>query len=84
MLASLPLVSILAMVWMYVDTGQTAAITEFSRDVVWLVLPSLILFVCLPALLVRGLAFWPALLASCAATAAGYGLMILARRTLGA
>lgn len=60
LIASLPLISILAMVWIYVDTGDTAKIAEFSLQVFWFVLPSLGLFLSLPWLLQR-MPFYPAL-----------------------
>ncbi len=53
LLASLPLVSILAMVWLYRDTGDPVKLAEFSRGVFWLVLPSLVFFALLPPLLLR-------------------------------
>ena len=75
-LASLPLTSLLAFVWLYVDTGDTQRIASLSHGIFWLVLPSLTLFLLLPQLLRVGLSFWPSLGASCAATAAAYLGMI--------
>ena len=60
-IASLPLISIFAMVWLYNDTGDTEQIAIFSKDIFWLVIPSLALFLALPFLLQRGMDFWPAL-----------------------
>lgn len=57
LVASLPLTSILAMVWLYLDTKETATIAQLSRDIFWLVLPSLVFFVVLPWLLERGWQF---------------------------
>jgi hypothetical protein len=59
--ASLPLISIFAIVWLYNDTGDTEQIAIFSKDIFWLVIPSLALFLALPFLLQRGMDFWPAL-----------------------
>lgn len=75
-LASLPLVSVLGMIWLYVDTRDTAQVAQLSRDVFWLVIPSLILFVLLPLLLKAKLAFAPALGISMAATVVGYFCML--------
>lgn len=75
-LASLPLTSLLAFVWLYVDTGDTARVASLSTDIFWLVIPSLLLFVILPLLLRAGIGFWPSLIAACVATAAAYGGMI--------
>lgn len=80
-LASLPLVSIMAFVWLYLDTGDTARVAALSRGIFFLVVPSLALFVCLPLLLRAGWGFWPSLATACAATAAAYlaTLWMLAR-----
>lgn len=56
-LASLPLVSFLAMIWLYIDTGDTDKVSELSRNIFWLVLPSLSFFLLLPFLLKRGAGF---------------------------
>lgn len=64
-LASLPLVSILAFVWIYVDTKDTQKLVTMSYDVFWLVLPSLAFFLIFPALLKHGVAFGWAMLAAC-------------------
>lgn len=72
-LASLPLTSILAFVWLHVDGEPAERIASLAGSIVWLVLPSLLLFVVLPLLLRAGWQFWPSLLVACLATAAGYG-----------
>lgn len=75
-LASLPLTSLLALIWLYVDTGDTQKIAALSSGIFWLVLPSLLLFVLLPILLRNGVGFWTSLAMSSAATALAYGGMI--------
>jgi len=75
-LASLPLTSLLAFVWLYVDTGDTQKIAALSSGIFWLVLPSLLLFVLLPILLRSGVGFWLSLLTASAATAVAYLGMI--------
>ena len=74
-LASIPLTSVLAMVWLQVETGNTARIASLSLGIFWLVIPSLVLFLALPGLLRLGWGFWPSLLASIAATSVAYGAM---------
>ena len=71
-LASLPLTSLLAFIWLYVDTGALGQIATLSRSIFWLVLPSLVLFLTLPALLDRGMGFWVSLFLACVATSATY------------
>jgi hypothetical protein len=51
LIASLPVISILAFMWLYVDTKSIEKITALSYSIFWLVLPSLSLFVTLPWLL---------------------------------
>ncbi len=72
-LASLPLTTLLAFVWIYIDTGDTKKITGMSHEVFWLVIPSLSFFLVLPFLLNQNIPFWGALLGACAVTAACYG-----------
>ena len=74
--ASLPLTSLLAFVWLYLDTGDVQKIATLSGSIFWLVLPSLLLFVLLPLLLRSGLGFWFSLAVSSAATALAYLGMI--------
>jgi len=76
LLASIPLVSVLAMIWLYAETRDTAKVAAFSSSVVWLVLPSLLLFMVLPELLKRGFNFYLSLALSCTVTVAGYVLLL--------
>ncbi len=50
-LASVPLVSVLAFIWLYIDTKSVEKISQLSYSVFWLVIPSLSLFITLPLLL---------------------------------
>ena len=75
LVASLPLTSLLAFMWLYQDTGEVEQVVNLARGIFWLVLPSLVLFLVLPLLLKQGYAFWPALGLSSAATVAAYGAM---------
>lgn len=56
-LASLPLVSLLSFIWLYAETKDTEKISGLSWSIFWLVLPSLSLFIVLPVLLKRNIAF---------------------------
>jgi hypothetical protein len=78
LVASLPLTSLLAMIWLYQETNDAARIATFSSELFWLVLPSLLLFVVLPVLIRRGISFYPALAISAACTVVGYALVSLA------
>ena len=74
-LASLPLTSLLAFIWLYLENGDAGRVAKLSADIFWLVIPSLILFVTLPLLLRAGFSFWLSLLGASIATMAGYGAM---------
>lgn len=75
-LASIPLTSVLAMIWLYVDTGDVEKIATLASGIFWLVLPSLVLFIALPVLLRAGWPFAPSLLVSGALTVGCYFAMI--------
>lgn len=79
-LASLPLVSILAFTWLYVDTKSTEKIAALSYSIFWLVLPSLTLFVALPLLLKRTGNFYLSLIGAIAIMAVFYSVMAVVLR----
>jgi len=83
LVASLPITSLLAFIWLYLDTGDSARIATLSTGVFWLVLPSLVFFMVLPLALRAGWAFWPGLVAAILATVAGYGIMVPILRKYG-
>ncbi len=83
LLASLPLTSILAMIWLWRDGAPTAQIADFTASILWFVVPSLLLFVVTPMLLRGGWGFWPSLGGGCAATIAGYAIGLYALRLWG-
>ncbi len=83
-LASIPIVSVLSMMMMYHE-GQTALeISGFARDIVWLLIPSLLIFIVMPWLIEsRSWDFYPALAAGLACTVTGYFLMVRAMEKFG-
>jgi hypothetical protein len=78
LLASLPLVALLSMIWLWRDTGDAARMASYSQATFWCVLPSLPMFLLIPVLLKRGLGFWPALALGCLLTFALYAGMVAA------
>ena len=76
LLASLPLISLLSFIWIYVDTKDVQLLASLSKEVFWMVLPSLLLFLTLPVLLQKGMDFWVSLLISCGWTALVYGIFL--------
>lgn len=80
---SLPLMSLLAFIWLWRDTGDTERIAAVSQSTFWYVLPTLPLFLILPALLRGGVGFWVSLGLSCLVTVLLYGAMIWTLGRLG-
>ena len=76
LLASLPLVSVLAMTWLYIDTKDVQKVADLASGVLWLFLPSLAFFIALPFLLKKGLDFYLSMGLSAMITAVCYGLVL--------
>jgi hypothetical protein len=83
LVASLPLTSVLAMLWLWRDTGDPERIAGLSMGAFWFILPSLPMFAVLPWLLRSGFGFWLALALVLAGTLALYALMFWAAPRLG-
>jgi len=83
LLAALPLTSLLAFIWLYVEGAEPLRIAELSSQIFWLVLPSLVLFLLLPLLLRQGFGFWLSLALSISATAVCYLAMLPLLRKFG-
>ena len=82
LVVSLPLTSILAMIALYQDTRDAELVADFAESIVWLVVPSLALFVVLPVLLRRGWGFEGALLAGILATIAAYAVGVWSAQSI--
>jgi hypothetical protein len=72
LIASLPLISVLGMIWLWRDTGDPVRMAEHAFATFWFVLPSLPMFLLIPWLMGRGTGFWPALAAGCVLTVGLY------------
>jgi hypothetical protein len=72
LVVSLPLVSLLGILWLWRDTGDIERIADHAQSTFWYVLPSLPMFLVLPAMLWAGVGFWPSIGASCVLTMALY------------
>lgn len=75
LIASLPLVSVLGMIWLWGEKPDAENMAAHTGATFWYVLPSLPMFLLMPALLRHGIGFWPSLAAGCALTIALYALM---------
>lgn len=83
LIVSLPLVSLLAMLWLWHDTHDPLRLADHAQGTFWFVLPSLPMFLLVPYLLRQGMSFWLALLAGCVLTVALYFAMLAAGPRLG-
>lgn len=83
LVASLPLVSLLGIIWLWRDTGDTGRIAAHAEATFWYVIPSLPLFLVLPALLRHGVGFWLAMATVCAMTVVLYFLTVLVAARFG-
>ena len=61
LVASLPLVTIMVMIWLYAENQGVDKIARHAHYTFWYVLPTLPMFLLTPALLYRGVTFWLAL-----------------------
>jgi len=57
LLASLPMVSILSMIWLYGETRDVESVARLSLGALWFFLPSVPLFIVIPILLRAGIGF---------------------------
>ena len=76
LVASLPLVSVLGMILLWRARPDAENMAIHAEATFWYVLPSLPMFLAIPALLRHGVPFWLALLSGCALTVALYLAMM--------
>lgn len=76
LIVSLPLVSILAMLWLWRDTHDPVRMADHVQATFWFVLPSLPMFLLIPWMLRNQFSFWTALAIGCAVTLALYLLIV--------
>ena len=76
LIASLPLVSVLGMIWLWRDRPDALNMAAHAEATFWFVLPSLPMFLLIPALLRQGFSFWASLAIGCALTVTLYSLMV--------
>jgi hypothetical protein len=82
-IASIPLLSLMAFIWMYIDTKDVQKISALSTGIFWLVIPSLLLFIVLPILLKKQVNFWWALGISTSVMVLFYFIMIFVLKKFG-
>jgi uncharacterized membrane protein (GlpM family) len=80
--AALPMVTVLALIWLYVENQSAEKIANHAWYTFWYVIPTLPMFLAFPLLLPR-IGFWPALLACMLISAACFGVFALLVRRFG-
>ena len=83
LVASLPLVSLLAMTWLYVDTREMAKVADLAQSTFWFFLPSMPMFVLIPWLLRSGWSWAATMAVAIAMTLVLYALMFWLAPRLG-
>jgi hypothetical protein len=68
LIASLPLVSVLGMMWLWHDKPDVPNMAAHVEATFWFVLPSLPMFLLMPWLLRSGVSFWATVAIGCALT----------------
>ena len=75
LVASLPLVSVLSMIWLYGETRNVESVAKLSLGAFWFFLPSVPMFLIIPALLRSGMSFAATMFLACAITILLYAAM---------
>lgn len=82
LVAALPMVTILALIWLYIENQSTEKIANHAWYTFWYVVPTLPMFLAFPWLLPR-IGFWPTLAASVVMTVVCFGLFALLVKRFG-
>ena len=83
LIASLPLVSVLSMLWLYGETRDPERVASLSMGAFWFFLPSIPMFLLIPLMLRSGYSFGLTMTAAIALTLALYAGMTLLAPKLG-
>jgi len=81
-IAAMPLVTVLALIWLHVESQPVEKIANHAWYTFWYVIPTLPMFLAFPLLLPR-IGFWPTLLACIVLTLVCFGLFALVLRRFG-
>lgn len=83
LIAAIPLTSVLAFTWIYLETKDANKIIETSNTIIWLIMPSISFFALLSYLLKKEMAFGLAMAISLVFMLLGYGLFLWIKKSLG-
>ena len=81
-IAALPLITLLTLIWLYLEQQPASKIANHAYYTFWYVIPTLPMFLAFPFLLPR-LGFWPTMLASVLITVLSFGISVLVLRKFG-
>ena len=76
LIASIPLVSVLSMIWLYVDTNDINKVKALANGILWMIVPSMSFFIVLPILINHGIQYYLSLTISILVTMVCYLLTI--------
>jgi uncharacterized membrane protein (GlpM family) len=82
LIAALPLVTILTLIWLHAENQSLEKISNHAWYTFWYVVPTLPMFLAFPALMPR-IGFWPSMLVSILITIACFALFALLMRKFG-
>ena len=81
-IAALPLITFLALIWLYVEKQSPEKIANHAWYTFWYVVPTLPMFLAFPWLLTR-IGFWPTLAAPVVITVVCFGLFAMVVKRFG-
>jgi uncharacterized membrane protein (GlpM family) len=82
LVAALPLVTVLTLIWLYVEQQPVSKIANHAWYTFWYVIPTLPMFLAFPLLLPK-IGFWPTLLACVVITMICFGVFAVVVRRFG-
>jgi hypothetical protein len=80
--AAMPTVTVLVLIWLFIEKQPADKIANHAWYTFWYVIPTLPMFLLFPQLMPR-IGFWPSLAASVVMTATLFGLMAIVVRRIG-
>lgn len=83
LIAALPLVTVMAMIWLHVEKQPETKIANHAFYTFWYVLPTLPMFLLIPWMMNRGVSFWPSLLTGCVLTIACFAIAAVVLKRFG-
>ena len=83
LIASLPLVTVMVMIWLHIEKQPEAKIADHAAYTFWYVLPTMPMFLLMPWMMRKGFGFWPALGAGCVLTIVCFALAAVLLKRFG-